>query len=110
MVVCNPLLQADCEGPYPHLLRRLLRHTDIGAPDLVGAVDGQAAQKVRIDLVLRMRFRGVRSLVDNRQPHQLHKAADSLTIDGMSLTTQVPCHLTGAVPRGFEMLLVDQTH
>gem|GEM_PF-5259450 len=37
MVVCNPLLQADCEGPYPHLLRRLLRHTDIGYPGLVRA-------------------------------------------------------------------------
>lgn len=32
MVVCNPLLQADCEGPYPHLLRRLLRHTDADHP------------------------------------------------------------------------------
>lgn len=29
MVVCYPLLQADSEGPYPHLLRRLLRHTEI---------------------------------------------------------------------------------
>jgi hypothetical protein len=32
MVVCNLLLQADCEGPYPHLLRRLRRHFDIGDP------------------------------------------------------------------------------
>ena len=29
MVVCYLLLQADSEGPYPHLLRRLLRHTDV---------------------------------------------------------------------------------
>src|SRR5450830_95288 len=46
MVVCNPLLQADCEGPYPHLLRRLLRHTDVPTPDLVrssGAVTRQNA-------------------------------------------------------------------
>lgn len=35
MVVCHLLLQADGEGPYPHLLRRLLRHTDIRHPDLL---------------------------------------------------------------------------
>ncbi|MBU2828491.1 hypothetical protein [Acidithiobacillus ferriphilus] len=32
MVVCHLLLQADGEGPYPHLLRRLLRHTNIRNP------------------------------------------------------------------------------
>ena len=31
----SPLLQADCEGPYPHLLRRLLRHTNIACPHLI---------------------------------------------------------------------------
>ena len=35
MVVCHLLLQADGEGPYPHLLRRLLRHTEIRHPELV---------------------------------------------------------------------------
>jgi hypothetical protein len=35
MVVCNLLLQADCEGPYPHLLRCFLRHTEIAGPQLV---------------------------------------------------------------------------
>jgi len=38
MVVCNPLLHADCEGPYPHLLRRLLRHTEVKDPQLVRVV------------------------------------------------------------------------
>jgi hypothetical protein len=35
MVVCHLLLQADGEGPYPHLLRRLLRHTDVTNPKLI---------------------------------------------------------------------------
>ena len=35
MVVCHLLLQADGEGPYPHLLRRLLRHTDVTDPGLI---------------------------------------------------------------------------
>ena len=33
MVVCYLLLQADSEGPYPHLLRRLLRHTEARDPE-----------------------------------------------------------------------------
>jgi hypothetical protein len=37
MVVCNLPLQADYKGPYPHLLRRLLRHTDVGYPGLDGS-------------------------------------------------------------------------
>ena len=28
----------------------------------------------------------------------------------MALPAQVPCHLPGTVPRGFEMLFVDQAH
>lgn len=43
MVVCSPLLQADCEGPYPHLLRRLLRHTEIRNPQLVWAIGFELA-------------------------------------------------------------------
>ncbi len=35
MVVCHPLLQADGEGSYPHLLRRLLRHTKVRHPQLI---------------------------------------------------------------------------
>ena len=38
MVVCHLLLQADGEGPYPHLLRRLLRHTKIRHPQLIRAI------------------------------------------------------------------------
>ena len=38
MVVCHLLLQADGEGPYPHLLRRLLRHTDARHPNGRGQV------------------------------------------------------------------------
>ena len=34
MVVCYLLLQADSEGPYPHLLRRLLRHTGVSNPGI----------------------------------------------------------------------------
>ncbi len=34
MVVCYLLLQADSEGPYPHLLRRLLRHTKVSNPGI----------------------------------------------------------------------------
>src|SRR5690606_24737785 len=33
--VCNLLLQADCEGPIPHLSCSFLRHTDVPTPQLV---------------------------------------------------------------------------
>ena len=60
--------------------------------------------------MLRMRFRGVRLLVDSRQSHHLHQTADPLAIDGMPKPSQVPCHLPGSVPRGFEVLFVYQAH
>ncbi len=41
MVVCNPLLQADCEGAYPNLLRRLLRHTDVSDPELIRCIGSE---------------------------------------------------------------------
>lgn len=37
------LLQADCEEPYPHLLRRLLRHTKVGHPQLIRSVSPNLA-------------------------------------------------------------------
>lgn len=46
MVVCHLLLQADGEGPYPHLSRRLLRHTDVGHPGLIGLRHGELALQV----------------------------------------------------------------
>lgn len=62
MVVCNPLLQADCEGPDPHLLRRLLRHTDVGYPGLIGGL----GLKVLLQKILgdRKRVVGVRCCLE----------------------------------------------
>ena len=86
MVVCHPFLQTDGEGPYPHLLRRFLRHTDIRAPDLIGSGNGQTPQQIRIAFVLRVWNTGFGLLVHRCQPHQPHKAPDALSPNTPSKT------------------------
>ena len=54
------------------------RHRDVGdvhGPDLVGAVDRQPAQQVRVDLVPRRWLLGVRLAVERLDAHALHQVA-----------------------------------
>jgi len=77
---------------------------------MIGRVDSQPAQQIRISLVLRMRFRRVRFLVNGRQAHQPHQSTDPLATDSVALTTQMPRHLPGSRVRRFEKLFVNQPH
>ena len=106
MVVCNPLLQADCEGPYPHLLRRLLRHTDIGSPDLVRPVDGQPFEQIGIDRMLLSwnAGSGFGSYADN--PQRPHHGCRFFPANRDALAPK-PGRITArTVLRCFEILLV----
>lgn len=100
MVVCNPLLQADCEGSTPHLLRRLLRHTEVADPQLVGPP--------RLEMAVYPVEWARRFHISNRGTHNfsthdaaqasathqpLHGAARHVSL----LTAQLSPHLVGAV-------------
>jgi len=69
-----------------HQVEKAAPHRDvghIGTPDLIGRVDSQPSQQIRINLVLRMRFRRVRFLVNGRQAHQPHQSTDPLATDSV---------------------------
>ena len=80
---------------------------DVGAPDLVRLVDHLVAQQVGPDLVLRMRNRRLRSLVDRLQPHLPHQP---LAADLVPQPPKMTCHLAAAIPRCLQELLIDQPY
>ena len=109
--------------PGQHLARRPVHHRDqvekaaphrqvgdVGAPDLVRPIDRQIPQQIREDLVLGVRHRRPRPLVDWCQAHLRHQPPDALAADRIALAPQVPCHLPRAVPGRLQELRVDQTH
>jgi len=52
---------------------------DIGRPDLVRAVDHQAAQEARVDLVFGVRPVGIRFRPDGPLPQLAHRVANPLS-------------------------------
>ena len=99
MVVCNPLLQADCEGPDPHLLRHLLRHTDIGAPYLVRSCHVHASEQVWINLVLWMRATGIRTRCHASQTQDTHQTLNTFAVDLITGLTQMYNHFATTIER-----------
>ncbi len=100
MVVCHQFLQTDGEGPFPHLLRRLLRHTNIRYPKLVGT----RGYKLPIHLV----GRSIKQVISNRRPtllaapdalysEPLHQALDGATSNLNTFTNQLPPYFVGAI-------------
>ena len=83
---------------------------DVGTPDLVGPVDDQIPQQIRIFPMLWMGHTRAWLLVDRPQPHNRHEPPDPLTTDFMSQAAQMPCHLPRAIIRRFQELGVDQPH
>jgi site-specific DNA recombinase len=72
-----------------HQVEKSLWHRDvrdISRPHLV--LDGEAAQQVRIGLVLGVRLAGVGFLPDHLQAHLTHQPADPLAVDDMALAAQ----------------------
>ena len=92
MVVCNPLLQADCEGPYPHLLRRLLRHTDVASPNGVGfrrlEVTIEQVRRNR-QVVLAVRGNDIFALPTGFDAVQLHEALNPFFAHSYAIGTEL---------------------
>lgn len=110
-----PRRQHVARGPVHHRdqVQEAAAHgnvRNIGAPHLVGAVDGQVAQQVRPDLMLGVGHRRLRTLVDGLQAHPRHQAANPLAVDLVPLPAEMTSHLPAAVPRRFQELRVDQPH
>lgn len=75
-MVCGQFLQTGGEGPYPHLSRRLLRHTYIGTPNGVGIGNVESAEKVGVNLMSGMGFRETGLLVEGLYAHLSHEGTD----------------------------------
>src|SRR5439155_6045534 len=91
---CKPSARGQC---FSHLLRRLLRHTEIGDPQLIGPRRGE----VPVDEIARpigggrrLRCRDPRATADRTgQPHLPHQATDAATRDADVLAAHLPPHL-----------------
>jgi hypothetical protein len=59
--------------------------------DLVGPGDGQVLQKIWVYLVLRVLLAGLRLLVDQHQPHELHQLPHTMPPTSVAL----PLHVAG---------------
>src|SRR5215217_7917376 len=96
-----------------HQVQKAPRHRNIGdvrAPDLVDAVDRQAAEQVGILDVLRRGLAGVGTLVDRHQPHQAHQPLHPLAVHRVSLCVQPRRHPPRAIKGPDQVLPVDQRH
>ena len=63
-----------------------------------------------MDLVLRVRFAGLRRLVDRREPDLPHQTPHALAADAPAEPAQVAGHLASAVERALQECLVDEPH
>ena len=79
-------------------------------PYLVGPLDRQPTQHVRIDLVARCRLRRVWPAIERRDPHAFHHRRDPLAADRDALATQQIAQHPAARERVVEMQLVDPSH
>jgi len=83
---------------------------DVGASDLVGPIDPQAAQQIGVGLIPLCGLARVGLLEDRHQPHETHQPPDALDVHRMPFVLQVPGHLLNAVEGRVQELLVDQQH
>jgi hypothetical protein len=110
MVVCNPLLQADCEGPYPHLLRRLLRHTDVCAPDFIGSCHHTVTKQVGIDHMRPVRYRRSRLLIHLSYTHDSHQGSDPSSRDRYTLPVRLILNTSRSHVGVGHVQLIDTLH
>jgi len=83
---------------------------DVRRPDLIGAIDAQMSQQIRIDLVPLGWLAGIGFLVDRHQAHQPHETPDALLVHRMTVVPQMPGHLPDTVERRLQELFVDLAH
>ena len=63
-----------------------------------------------MDLVPRMRLADLGMLINRRQAHLGHQPTDAVATNAQAVAPHMSRHLTRAVPRRLQELLVDQTH
>ena len=80
---------------------------DVGVSDLIGPVDPQYAQHVRVGLMAFGGLAGIELLIDR---HQMHQLPDALFVHGMPLILQGSCHSPDTIDRRVHKLLVDLQH
>ena len=83
---------------------------DVGAPDLIGPVDHQVPQQIRVNPVFRVGIAGSWRLIDRLQAHQTHQTPNAMTADAKAFAAQLTHHLPGAVKWILEKQLIDAPH
>ena len=83
---------------------------DIGAPDMVRALDRQGLEQIGVDPVLGVRSAGTRRPIDRLKPHQAQQTTGPAAADAHALAAQVADHLTGTVERILQKQRIDAPH
>lgn len=83
---------------------------DVHCPRLVGPLDLQSAQQVRVDLVTRCRLARVRATIDRLDPHALHQRRDVAATGVYALPPQQRSQHTRSREGIIEMQLIEPTH
>ena len=84
--------------------------SDIRAPDLVGTLDNQIPQQIRIDGVIHSAPAGVGSRANPLNPHDAHEALNPFPIDLVLLPPEKNNHLPAPVKWCPGVLKIDQVH
>ena len=88
-------------------------HGNIGyvrSPDLVGPIDGQILEQIRINLVSLARFAGPTPWVQGRNTHQVHKTSNLLAVDLAHLSVELIPDPPVSVKGKLQVDLIDPSH
>jgi len=83
---------------------------DVGAPDLVGALDREAPQQIGEDLVPWRGLAGAGLRPERLDPHLAHQPLHALAVDGMALGAQHRRHPPRAEERPTREQFIDPPH
>ena len=83
---------------------------DIGAPDLIGSIDLNPLEQIRVNPMRRVRRAGSRRLIDGFQAHETHQAPHTMTADANAVPPQLADHLAAAIERILQEQLIDAAH
>jgi hypothetical protein len=111
----HPVRQHPSAGPvqHRHQVHPATRHRDVGdvqRPDLVGALDGQPAQRVREHRVRRVLLARVGLAVQRLDAHAPHQRAHVPPADLDALQAQQVAQHAAAGERVLQVQLVDAAH
>jgi hypothetical protein len=96
-----------------HSLQETTTHRDvchIGTPDVIGPLDRQLVQHIRIDPVLSVRVARAQPLVDRCETHLRDEPPHPTATSILSIAAQMPRHLVASMSRAIHEGLVDNRH